>query len=248
VSGFFSFAFRRARFALATAIGVAFFAVGVYADATGEAVLGFESWAWQAVGATIFFVAVLALLYRYDQERHAGVGPPVAPPKSKSPPPTQRSHHYDAVDRQRVRDALRELRDMLNGLSDLHMESHRLADRAWNAIGKPDATATVRFMLPTIREQFAEALLAIGVRFVHGRDDESDEALAILGDRGRLSQAIAAIDGVIKPFSIQAPADDLREVIRPHWAAWSEANSQLGEWINVCKAKVERRRRDLGGG
>lgn len=81
--GFLSFALRRLRFALATAIGVTFFVVGVYADATGVAVLGFQSWAWQAVGATVFFVAVLALLYQWDADHHARNGSAPAPAQKK---------------------------------------------------------------------------------------------------------------------------------------------------------------------
>ncbi len=67
MSRFLAFAFKHAQLSLPAALAAAFFGVGVYADATGEAVMGFKSWAWEAVAFAVFFVAVIALLYRWDE-------------------------------------------------------------------------------------------------------------------------------------------------------------------------------------
>lgn len=163
-----------------------------------------------------------------------------------SAPP--RGTHYDATDRQRVRDALREAKDIMTELANANVELHRLIPVVRDGIGTSDAAAAAS-SLAEMREELVAVRSRILTRFVHGQDD-GDEVHAVLDSATSdvlnlvatsITQALKAADAAT------ANPPDLREFFEPHFRALGEAQSKFADWVSQSLRRIDDRRRELGG-
>jgi hypothetical protein len=154
--------------------------------------------------------------------------------------------HYDARDRQRIRDALREIKEIMVRLAEANTELHAITSRIRQGLGTPDAAAA-SVSLSALQDELSATRVRIATRFVHGQDD-GNEIHAILGNRDVLNLVVVACENALKATDAAATSPAyLREVFEPHLKALDEARSQLAEWISHSLQNIERRRREIGG-
>lgn len=225
----------------ATIAVIIFFALGTtaFADAIGVRV---------ATAAAPF--ALLPLLFAWKwialppalakEISHLSSGVPAV-----QSPPTPRGAHYDARDRQIVRDALRELNTMLRDLAQVQVNVHAVAGRVRGSVGRPKSGEVV-FALTSAKDYFEETRLRIGQRFENGRDD-GNEAWAILGAGDPLNREIVAIEGVLKVMKSLSQSPDMSEFVESALSLLLTANAQLGDWISASLPRIDARRKELGG-
>jgi hypothetical protein len=87
--GFVGFLGRHVFASIVGTTGILLLAIG-YAQEADAIMTSFQPWAWQATGAAFFVIAVVMLLFRYDQQQsdRAPVPSVAKEPKAPPPPPT----------------------------------------------------------------------------------------------------------------------------------------------------------------
>lgn len=83
--GFFAFLGRNAGATVVGSVGIVLAALG-FLDQAGDIVTSFAPWELQALGAAIFVVSVVMILYRYDQAHQAREETPSLAPKVELAP------------------------------------------------------------------------------------------------------------------------------------------------------------------
>lgn len=160
-----------------------------------------------------------------------------------------RGAHYDAADRQLVRNGLREFNSILwDKISPVQLDLHNQAiDAALLAIGRGE--------LPAAFNRLGEHVIALQAarqelreRFVSGRDD-GDEVWAIYGARDPLSGVINAIGAYRLALEDMPewPSDALRDFANLRARELRDENGHLGNWVGRCIEEIRARRKELGG-
>jgi hypothetical protein len=149
--------------------------------------------------------------------------------------------HWDAVDRQRIRDALREAKEIMTDLANANVQLHSLVSRirSKRAMGE----------LTSLREHFATVRARITTRFIHGQDDGNEVHAALASStHDVLNLVTTSIDQALKAAdAAEASPQHVSEFFEPHFRALADAQSRLADWVSQSLGRIEKRRREIPG-
>jgi hypothetical protein len=171
-------------------------------------------------------------------------------PKETPPQPPERGAHYDARDRQLVRDGLRELNTVLwDRVSPAQQTLHRLTNEGMNYVRTDPSRVgpTIEEFGPNI-EALRMARKVLQDRFISGRDT-GDEVWAIIGSVDQIIASIGAAEEFIEALKSTQKADipELFDFANARRTTLNIALNDLSMWIDHSIKAIAARRKELGG-
>ena len=171
---------------------------------------------------------------------------PNSPETSDAQKPPLVHSHYDEEDKQRVRDALRDLEStILDDVSGLQLEVHRAVPVLSQNAGTTNAPPLLDRMAE-ISDSLRATQGELARRFPQGRDI-GDEVWDVLGELPLMAEVVALMDYMeaVKSLPPGSPPE-LRRLIGSQEAALQKANFALGNWVGEFNNRLRDKRKALG--